>query len=457
MSKEKQRFVCQDCGADYGRWEGRCLACGAWNTLKAFAVEAGSSRSGRSVAPSTGTPGTVPVPLASITGDNRARLATGVAELDRALGGGLTPGSAVLIAGDPGIGKSTLLMTALSALSTRGTVLYVSGEESPQQIRQRSDRLAIAGDRLLVLMENRLEATIDAILAVSPDVVAVDSIQTLATDAMPAGAGAVSQVRECAARLIQLAKQRGMALFLVGHVTKDGQIAGPRVLEHMVDTVLYFEGERGHDYRILRAIKNRFGPANEIGVFEMRETGLVEVSNPSELFLSERGVGSAGSVVFAGMEGTRPVLVEIQSLAASSLLAQPRRATLGFDPNRLAMLAAVLEKRLGLGLFNHDLFLNVAGGFRVTEPAADLAVVASIYASYRNLTVDPGLVILGEVGLGGEVRAVSHVAARMREADKLGFTRCLVPAQSLKNPPRGLNITPHPVATLAEMVETLSS
>ncbi|MBF0418459.1 MAG: DNA repair protein RadA [Magnetococcales bacterium] len=452
MSREKQRFVCESCGADFGRWEGRCLSCGAWNTLKAFTVDpANPKRSHASV----GLSPSKPLPLSAIEGDVRVRLNTGVAELDRALGGGLTPGSAVLLAGDPGIGKSTLLMTALTALSRQGEVLYVSGEESPQQIRQRGERLGIAGDQVLVLMENRLEATIEAIVACTPRVVAVDSIQTLATDSVSSGAGSVSQVRECAARLIQLAKQRGMALFLVGHVTKDGQIAGPRVLEHMVDTVLYFEGERGHDYRILRAIKNRFGPANEIGVFEMRESGLVEVSNPSELFLPDRGIGSPGGVVFAGMEGTRPLLVEIQSLAAASMMPQPRRATLGFDPNRLAMLAAVLEKRLGLGLFNHDLFLNVAGGFRISEPAADLAVAASLHASYRNLAVDPGLVIFGEVGLGGEVRAVSHVGPRLREADKLGFTRCLVPAQSVKALPRPLNLEVRPVATLGEMVEQL--
>lgn len=452
MSREKQRFVCESCGADFGRWEGKCLSCGAWNTLKAFTVDPSAPKRAHV---HSAVPVSRPLPLSAIEGDAGVRLNTGVAELDRALGGGLTPGSAVLLAGDPGIGKSTLLMTALTALSGQGGVLYVSGEESPQQIRQRGERLGIAGDRLLVLMENRLEATLDAVSACEPRVLAVDSIQTLATDAVPSGAGSVSQVRECAARLIQLAKQRGMALFLVGHVTKDGQIAGPRVLEHMVDTVLYFEGERGHDYRILRAIKNRFGPANEIGVFEMRECGLVEVSNPSELFLPDRGVGSPGGVVFAGMEGTRPLLVEIQSLAAASLMAQPRRATLGFDPNRLAMLAAVLEKRLGLGLFNHDLFLNVAGGFRISEPAADLAVAASLHASYRNRALDPGLVIFGEVGLGGEVRAVSHVGPRLREADKLGFTRCLVPAQSVKSLPKSFNLEVRPVATLGEMVEQL--
>ncbi|MBF0126346.1 MAG: DNA repair protein RadA [Magnetococcales bacterium] len=454
MAKEKQRFVCQDCGADFARWEGRCAACGAWNTLKSFQVEPGGT-GGRGAGRTLSGGVSRPMPLSAIPGDTQVRLATGIGELDRALGGGLTPGSAILIAGDPGIGKSTLLMTSLAKLSVQLGVLYVSGEESPQQIKQRSERLALSCDRLLVLMENRLEAVMDAVQTTAPEVLAVDSIQTMVTDGIPAGAGAVTQVRECAARLIMLAKQRNMALFLVGHVTKDGQIAGPRVLEHMVDTVLHFEGERGHDYRILRAIKNRFGPANEIGVFEMRESGLAEVPNPSELFLSDRSVEAAGRVVFAGMEGTRPVLVEIQSLAAASMLPQPRRATLGLDPNRLAMLAAVLEKRLGLGFFNHDLFLNVAGGFRITEPAADLAVAASLYASYRNLSVDAGLVILGEVGLGGEVRAVSHAGARLKEAAKLGFTRCLLPTQCMKNLPQGLGLRPQPVATLAEMVEHL--
>ncbi|MBF0614686.1 MAG: DNA repair protein RadA [Magnetococcales bacterium] len=451
MTREKHRFVCQECGAEHGRWEGRCHTCGAWNSLKSFTIPPQTKR------PTPSLPGTSipPIPLAAITPDTQTRLTTGMTELDRALGGGLTPASAVLIAGDPGIGKSTLLLTALNALSSYGTVLYLSGEESTQQIRQRADRLAITGNSLLILMENRLETAMATIQTTTPTVVAIDSIQTMASDLIPAGAGTVSQVRECAARLIQLAKQHNFSLLLIGHVTKEGQIAGPRVLEHMVDTVLYFEGERGHDYRILRAIKNRFGPANEIGVFEMREQGLIEVPNPSELFLTDRNANVAGTVVFAGMEGTRPLLMEIQSLAAPSLLAQPRRATLGFDPNRLAMLAAVLEKRIGLGLFNHDLFLNVAGGFRISEPAADLAVVASIVASHRNLAVDPGLVLFGEVGLGGEVRAVSHAGPRLKEADKLGFTRCLAPAQSLKNSPRGLNITCQPISNLTEMMEHL--
>jgi DNA repair protein RadA/Sms len=288
-----------------------------------------------------------------------------------------------------------------------------------------------------------------------PAVLVVDSVQTLASDDIPTAAGAVTQVRECAARLIALAKCRNMAMFLVGHVTKEGQIAGPRILEHMVDTVLYFEGERGHDYRILRAVKNRFGPANEIGVFEMRESGLAEVTNPSQLFLSERVQGAAGSVVFAGMEGTRPLLLEVQSLVAPSPLAQPRRTTLGWDSNRLAMLTAVLEKRLGLGLFSHDIFLNIAGGFRITETAADLAVAASLFASHRNLSVDSRLVIIGEVGLAGEVRAVSHAITRIKEAAKLGFNRCLLPKKVHSNLPDNLPIKTDPISSIEEMTELL--
>ncbi len=451
MAREKQRFVCGDCGVDYAQWQGRCSACGAWNTLKAF--HPGSS--GQRTAGHPGGSAGQPIPLSRVGDDHRQRLDVGNDEFNRVLGGGLTPGSATLIAGDPGIGKSTLLMETLALLAVENRVLYISGEESPEQLKQRGERLGIDGERLPVLMENGLETVALAVQNSEPAVLVVDSVQTLASDGVAAAAGSVTQVRECAARLIRLAKQRHMALFLVGHVTKDGQIAGPRVLEHMVDTVLYFEGERGHDYRILRAVKNRFGPANEIGVFEMHENGLKAVPNPSELFLSERIQGAAGSMVFAGIEGTRPVLVEIQSLVTPSPLPQPRRNTLGVDSNRLAMLTAVLEKRLGLGLFNHDIFLNVAGGFRVTEPAADLAVVASLYASHRNLSADPGLVILGEVGLAGEVRAVAHAATRLKEAAKLGFNRCLLPGKCIKTLPDGLSITLDPVNNIDEMVDRI--
>ncbi len=453
MAREKQRFVCGDCGADFGQWQGRCNACGAWNTLKAFQLATGGDQQSHSVDGPVGHA----IPLSQVSDVHRVRLDVGNEEFNRVLGGGLTPGSAILIAGDPGIGKSTLLMETLATLAVKNSVLYVSGEESPEQLKQRGDRLKIDGDRLPVLMENRLETVSLAVQKTEPAVLVVDSVQTLASDAAAAAAGSVTQVRECAAQLIQLAKQRHMALFMVGHVTKDGQIAGPRVLEHMVDTVLYFEGERGHDYRIFRALKKRYGPANEIVDFEKRERGIKEVPNPSELFLSERIQGAAGSMVFAGIEGTRPILVEIQSLVAPSPLPQPRRNTLGVDGNRLAMLTAVLEKRLGLGLFNHDIFLNVAGGFRVTEPAADLAVVASLYASHRNLSADPRLVILGEVGLAGEVRAVAHAATRLKEAAKLGFNRCLLPTKCIKNLPDGLSITLDPVNSIEEMVTRIGA
>lgn len=448
MAKEKPQFVCEACGADTIRWAGRCTACGAWNTIRAFRTAA--------AAPGPAYAVTQPMELAHLLPDERPRLALDNAELGRVLGGGLTQGSAVLMAGDPGIGKSTLLLEVMARFAQRIPVLYVSGEESVQQLKQRSTRLGIAGDGLLVLMENRLESILRIIEQDTPAVLVVDSIQTVASDAISTAAGSVTQVRECAARLIQAAKQRAMALFLVGHVTKEGQIAGPRVLEHMVDTVLYFEGERGHDYRIVRAVKNRFGPANEIGVFEMRESGLVEVPNPSALFLAERVQGAAGSVVFAGMEGTRPILLEIQALVAPSPLPQPRRTTLGLDPNRLAMLTAVLEKRLGLGLFNHDIFLNVTGGFRITEPAADLAVCAALIASHRNVSIDPGVVLLGEVGLSGEVRAVSHAVTRLKEVAKLGFTRCIMPEKTLKGLSEGLPLTLNAVKSVEEMVARLA-
>ncbi|MBF0461702.1 MAG: DNA repair protein RadA [Magnetococcales bacterium] len=451
MAKEKSSFVCGECGAEAVRWEGRCPTCGTWNSMQAFHP----GPTPRSSADGETMPVAQPVDLASVVADARPRLPLDNEELRRVLGGGLTQGSAVLLAGDPGIGKSTLLMEAMADFARRTTVLYVSGEESIQQLKQRSLRLEMTQKGLLVLMENRLESILHCVEQVKPTVLVVDSVQTLASDRIPAAAGSVSQVRECASQLIQLAKRRNMALFLVGHVTKEGQIAGPRILEHMVDTVLYFEGERGHNYRILRAVKNRFGPANEIGVFEMRETGLVEVPNPSELFLAERVPGAAGSVVFAGLEGTRPVLLEVQALVAPTPLPQPRRTTLGLDPNRLAMLTAVMEKRLGLGLFNHDIFLNVAGGFRITEPAVDLAVCAALIASHRNLSVDPGLVILGEVGLSGEARSVSHLVTRLKEAAKLGFTRCILPEKSLRSLPEGLPLALDPVKSVEEMVRRL--
>ncbi|MBF0142539.1 MAG: DNA repair protein RadA [Magnetococcales bacterium] len=457
MARQRRQYVCQECGADHAQWGGRCTVCGAWNTLRAVVVTPDSGSSGRGGGAAVGRESGRPVTLASVTVAADSRDQFGLPELDRVLGGGVVPGSAILIGGDPGIGKSTLLLGALHLLSERMRVLYVSGEESVQQLKLRSDRMGLHGDSLLVAMENGLEAVIAAVEGVDPQVLVMDSIQTLATDTLPAAAGTVTQVRECAARLIRLAKGRSMALFLVGHVTKEGQIAGPRVLEHMVDTVLYFEGERGHDYRLLRAVKNRFGAANEIGVFAMSQVGLIEVPNPSEIFLAERSPGAAGSVVFPGMEGSRPVLVEIQALVVPSPMAQPRRTTLGVDSNRLAMLTAVLEKQLGLGLFNHDIFLNIAGGFRITEPAADLAVVAALMASRGNVHLDQGLVVLGEVGLSGEIRAVSQVATRLKEAAKLGFTRAMLPERALKNLPEPYPLELEPVGSVVEAAARISA
>ncbi|MBF0107622.1 MAG: DNA repair protein RadA [Magnetococcales bacterium] len=450
--KDKPQFFCESCGASSVRWEGRCGVCDAWNTIKEFrpGSTGGARRKGGPVVAAR------PQPLSEVRSEESfKRLIGSGAELNRVLGGGLTPGSVVLVAGDPGIGKSTLLMETLAGFSHSWPVLYVSGEESVEQLKQRGDRLGVKGERFPVLMENRLEVVRQAVEEVGPEILVVDSIQTLASESSPSAAGTVNQVRECAGQLIHLAKNRNMAVFLVGHVTKDGQIAGPRVLEHMVDTVLYFEGERGHDYRILRAVKNRFGPSNEIGVFEMTQSGLKEVANPSELFLSERIRGAAGSVVFPGIEGTRPVLVEIQSLVAPSVLPQPRRNTLGWDPNRLAMLTAVLEKRSGLGFHNHDIFLNIAGGFRVTEPAADLAVAASLFGSLKNLSLDPALVVIGEIGLGGEVRAVRHVSTRLREAEKLGFERALLPEKCMKHVAETQKMTLIAVSSVTDMFRRL--
>ena len=424
MAKPQRAFVCQSCGAAHPRWAGRCDDCGAWNSLVEEAAAspapaAGGKAHGRRIelVPLKGS--TIPPP----------RLPSGIDELDRVLGGGIVAGAAILIGGDPGIGKSTLMLQAAAALAVQGrTVVYVSGEESIDQIRLRAGRLGLADAPIQLASATSagdVLATVDRPQA--PDLVIVDSIQTMWVDGLEQAPGTVTQLRAAAQALIRFAKQRGSALLLIGHVTKDGQIAGPRVLEHMVDAVLYFEGERGHQFRILRAVKNRFGPANEIGVFEMAEAGLVPVPNPSALFLADREEGVAGSAVFAGMEGSRPLLVEIQALVAPSGLATPRRAVVGWDGNRLAMLLAVLEARCGLVMSTRDVYLNVAGGLRVQEPAADLAVAAAIISSELGHPAPPASVFFGEVGLAGEVRAVGHGEARLKEAAKLGFVRAIMP------------------------------
>lgn len=383
----------------------------------------------------------IPQPLSSITAGNEKRTTTGIKELDRVLGGGVVEGSVILVGGDPGIGKSTLLIQAASNLMTKGKVLYVSGEESPEQIKLRASRLQINSDDILLLPETNLEGIINAASDLSPSVVIIDSIQTIFTEEIPSAPGSVGQVRECAARLTSFAKKTSTPLFIIGHVTKDGAIAGPRVLEHIVDTVLYFEGDRGHAYRILRTVKNRFGSTNEIGVFEMTETGLVEINNPSGLFLSERPSDASGSVVVSCIEGTRPILVELQALVSPTTFGMPRRTCMGVDFNRVNLLIAVLEKIGGLHLGGMDVFVNVVGGLKITEPAVDLGIVAAITSSFREIPFDHETVVFGEIGLSGEIRAVSQIDARLREASKVGFKKVIMPETSLKrvNDKSGLN------------------
>jgi DNA repair protein RadA/Sms len=433
VARAETQYVCQSCGAVHAKWAGRCDACGEWNTLAEESaappvpkgLRAGTAKRLELV----GLQGAAPGP---------ARLSTASDELDRVLGGGLVPGSSVLIGGDPGIGKSTLVLQAAAALATAGAeVAYVSGEESIDQIRLRATRLEIAGAPVQMTAATSVRdilATFDH--GQAPKLVVIDSIQTMFVDNVEAAPGTVTQLRTSAHELIRFAKRRGTALLLIGHVTKDGQIAGPRVLEHMVDAVVYFEGERGHQFRILRAVKNRFGAANEIGVFEMAERGLVEVPNPSALFLAEREAGVSGAAVFAGIEGTRPLLIEIQALVGPSPLGTPRRTVVGWDGARLAMLLAVLETRCGLVIGGRDVYLNVAGGLRIAEPAADLAVAAALVSALFDRPVPAAAVFFGEVGLAGEVRAVSQTEARVKEAAKLGFEQVVLPAAGGRGPPR---------------------
>ncbi len=425
--KTKTFFTCQNCGYQSAKWLGKCPDCNSWNTLtEEIALKTGA-------ATAAAFPETTPLRINEVANDAEKRISCGISEFDRVLGGGLVAGSLVLIGGDPGIGKSTLLLQATNHLAkTVGSVLYVSGEESAQQIRLRGSRMGVDAGELFILTETSLEKIVTHVHRLKPKALVIDSIQTMFTSALESAPGSVSQVRETAGRFMMLAKGSGTPVFLVGHVTKDGSIAGPRVLEHMVDTVLYFEGDAGHPFRILRAVKNRFGSTNEIGVFEMKEGGLCEVKNPSELFLSERPLGVSGSVVVATLEGSRPLLVELQALVSTSPLGMPRRTTIGVDHNRLALLVAVLEKKVGLNLAGHDIFLNVAGGVKLNEPAADLGMVVAVASSHLDKTIDPQTLLLGEVGLAGEVRGITQPEMRVREAAKLGFSRCLLPAGNLK-------------------------
>ena len=425
MAKDRSRFVCQACGAVSPKWQGRCDACGDWNTL----IE--ETTAPRGPGPAAKTAGGRRVEFVGLKGESAPppRIVTGIAELDRVLGGGFVPASAVLVGGDPGIGKSTILLQAAARLASAGRrVLYISGEEAVEQVRLRAARLGLSDSPMELAAASALR-DIGASLEQETDaaLVVMDSIQTVWLDALDSAPGTVAQVRACAAELIRLAKARGFALVLVGHVTKEGTLAGPRVLEHMVDSTLYFEGDRGHQFRILRAVKNRFGATDEIGVFEMTDRGLVEVANPSALFLAERRGNVSGSAVFAGIEGTRPVLVEIQALLSPSSGGSPRRQVVGWDSGRLSMLLAVLEARCGMSLGQNDVYLNIAGGLRITEPAADLAVAAALISAATVRPTDSGAVYFGEVGLSGEVRQVSQAELRLREAAKLGFSGASLP------------------------------
>lgn len=452
MAKASKAFICQSCGAVAARWSGKCASCGEWNTLieeaatpsntpALVAIKGGKGRLSRFET------------LAAETED-APRLKTGIVEFDRVLGGGLVRGAAVLVGGDPGIGKSTLLLQASARLASDGApVVYLSGEEATAQVRMRAARLGVAHAPVALGTETNIANIIATLGSGSaPALVVIDSIQTLWTEGIESAPGTISQLRGCSAALISYAKASGTTLVLVGHVTKDGQIAGPKAIEHMVDTVLYFEALSGHQFRILRAVKNRFGPTDEIGVFQMASRGLSEVENPSALFLNDADRGSPGTAVLAGMEGTRPILVEIQGLVAQSVLGTPRRAVVGWDPNRLSMLLAVLEARCGVRLGASDVYLNVAGGLRLTEPAADLAAAAALLSSFSGQPAPEDTVYIGEVSLTGAVRGVGHLDQRLKEAAKLGFSRAVVPAGTASNGRGPGGITLSPVAQLEDLV-----
>lgn len=437
-TKTRTKWVCQNCGRTETKWMGKCPECGEWDSL-IETIEERSTASLSSLA--TLAPRTFPQRIRDITTDNFQRLTVPIGELNRVLGGGIVPGSVVLISGDPGIGKSTLLLQmAATQAEISGTVLYASGEESPSQIKIRAERLGLEPESLYLLTETNLDEVIGHINTLQPKLVIVDSIQTMFLEELSSAAGSISQVRECAARLLQVAKGNNIPIFIVGHVTKSGTLAGPRILEHIVDCVLYLEGERFHTYRLLRSVKNRFGATDEVGVFEMTQEGMREIDNPSAAFLSERAPQASGNAIAVTMEGTRPLLVEIQALTSVTAFGLPRRTANGVDMSRLLLLTAVLTKRFGLKLYNQDIFVNVIGGMKINEPAADLSVAVAIASSFRDYPVHEDLAVMGEVGLSGELRTIAQAEKRIKEASKLGFKRAIVPYALAHAKPNGIEL-----------------
>jgi DNA repair protein RadA/Sms len=433
MAKTRTKYVCQQCGGEHSKWMGKCPDCGAWNTLEEVVdipqSPAQQRRQSIVLGGNAATHGAqTPVVLPQIKPLEHKRISVGYPEMDRVLGGGLVPGSLILIGGEPGIGKSTLLLQVSGSIAEHiGPVLYISGEESIEQVKMRAERLEIVGEQLYLLAAIELDVIAEAVHRLKPSMVIVDSIQTVVANHLTAAPGSISQVRECTVQLMHLAKTTNVPIFIIGHVTKEGTVAGPKALEHIADAVLYLEGERYHSYRLLRGVKNRFGATHEVGVFEMQGEGLIEVSNPSAVFLSDRASNATGSAVVVSMEGTRPLLVEVQALVTPSNFGNPRSTTNGIDHNRLLMLMAVLTKRVGLSIGSHDVYANVVGGFTIEEPSIDLGVAAAIASSYRERLIPADMALIGEIGLSGELRAVSRLALRVREAAKLGFKRCIVP------------------------------
>ncbi len=451
MKPIKTAFFCQECGYQSPKWLGKCPVCDAWNRF--VEEEEPAPVSGKEADLSFNAP---PLPIDEIAAEEGDRIVTGIDEVDRVLGGGVVGGSVILVGGEPGIGKSTLLLQILRHLAVRGNkVLYVSGEESAKQIRLRGQRIGALSGNLLVLTEISIEKIMQHFREVKPSILVVDSIQTTYSASLSSAPGSVGQVREGAQQFVLLAKKTGVPVFIIGHVTKDGAIAGPKILEHMVDTVLYFEGDSGHPYRIVRAIKNRYGPTNEVGVFEMGDSGLKEVANPSSFFLNERPEGTVGSVVVPSIEGTRPILIEVQGLVGTNLFGTPRRTAIGVDHNRVSLLTSVMDKVWGKNICGHDIFINVAGGIKVDEPAVDLGVVSAILSSFLDRPIDPHTIVLGEVGLTGEIRRVAQIEERVKEAARMGFNRCILPKGQKDALPSSQKIKLFPIRNLKQLMEHL--